>query len=80
MYQETHIGIDMYIYYMVMLHKKFMYNDMIFTMQMVVEVCFFKYQSLLEFNIQSCNLFTNAFIVDDFFISVGIAFHITGPE
>ena len=79
MYQETHIGIDMYIYYMVMLHKKFINNDMIFTMQMVVEVCL-KYQALLEFNIQSRNLFTNAFIVDDFFISVGIAFHITGPE
>ena len=40
----------------------------------------FKYQALLEFNIQSRNLFTNAFIVDDFFILVGIAFHITGPE
>ena len=39
----------------------------------------FKYQAL-EFNIQSRNLFTNAFIVDDFFISVGIACHITGPE
>ena len=34
-----------------------------------------KYQALLEFNIQSRNLFTNAFIVDDFFISAGIAFH-----
>ena len=63
---------------MVMLHKKFISNDMIFTMQMVVEVCL-KYQAL-ELNIQSRNLFTNAFIVDDFFISVGIAFHITGPE
>ena len=68
----------MYIYYMAMLHKMFISNDMIFTMQMVVEVCL-KYQAL-EFNIQSRNLFTNAFIVDDFFISVGIAFHITGPE
>ena len=39
----------------------------------------FKYQAL-EFNIKSRNLFTNAFIVDDFFISVGIACYITGPE
>ena len=75
MYQETHIDIDMYIYYMIMLPKKYIYNDMIFTMQMVVEVCLLKYQAL-EFNIQS-RLFANAFIVDDFFISVGIAFHIT---
>ena len=44
MYQETRIGIDMYIYY---IHKKFIYNDMIFTMQMVVEVCLLRWVNSL---------------------------------